>query len=543
MKYIFITGGVVSSVGKGITTASLGRLLIDRGFKVMALKIDPYINVDAGTMNPFQHGEVFVTEDGAETDLDLGHYERFLGLNLSHQSNLTSGIVYRSVIEKERRGDYLGQTVQLIPHITDEIKNSIYQLGDDSGADVLLTEIGGTIGDFETPPFVEAIKQIGIEIGDENALYIHVSLVIYLGPWGESKSKATQHSVRALLGLGVEPDILICRTKYALTDAMLKKISSRCGIPLESVIEAPDTKNIYEIPLNLEKRGLADIALKKLNMVNNGPFKDSKWAQMVKRLKSPKEEVNIAIVGKYVMHGDAYISVKEALKHAGIANETVVNIKWVDSEKIEEMDDLSEQFEDISGIVVPGGFGDRGIEGKITAIKYLRERKIPFLGLCLGLHCMVIEFARNIAGFENANSSEFDSDTPHPVIDLLPEQKKEKELGGTMRLGSQPCELKPDTLAYQAYKQDIIWERHRHRYEFNDKYRKILTEKGLRIGGVSQDRGLVEIVELQDHPWMLATQFHPEFKSRPLEPHPLFLDFIKASLEYKKGQRGTTRET
>lgn len=538
MKYVFITGGVVSSVGKGIATASLGRLLIDRGFKVMALKVDPYINVDAGTMNPFQHGEVFVTEDGAETDLDLGHYERFLGIDLHRNSNLTSGMVYRSVIEKERRGDYLGQTVQLIPHITDEIKNRIYKLADESNADLLLTEIGGTIGDFETPPFVEAIKQIGLEVGEENVLYIHVSLVIYLGPWGESKSKATQHSVRALLGLGIEPDILVCRTKRALSDAMLKKISSRCGVPLESVIEAIDTKNIYEIPLNLEKRGLADIALKKLNMVNNSLPKNTAWMQMVKRFKNPKDQVNIAIVGKYVRHGDAYISVKEALKHAGIANKTAVNVKWVDSEKIEEMDELSGQFEDISGVVVPGGFGDRGIEGKISAIKYLRERKIPFLGLCLGLHCMVIEFARNVAGLENANSSEFAPDTPYPVIDLLPEQRQEKDLGGTMRLGSQPCKLIPGTLAYQAYEQDVVWERHRHRYEFNDEYRKTVNEKGLRISGISKDKGLVEIFELQDHPWMVATQFHPEFKSRPLEPHPLFLDFIKASLEYKKGQIG-----
>lgn len=533
MKYIFITGGVVSSVGKGITTASLGRLLINRGLKVMALKIDPYINVDAGTMNPFQHGEVFVTNDGAETDLDLGHYERFLGIDLNRNSNLTSGIVYRSVIEKERRGDYLGQTVQLIPHITDEIKNRIYQLGKESGADVLLTEIGGTIGDFEMPPFVEAIKQIGIEVGEENALYIHVSLVISLGPWGESKSKATQHSVRELLGLGIEPDILICRAKHTLSDPMLKKISSRCGVSLESVIEATDTKNIYEIPLNLEKQELADIALKKLNMGNRGQPNNSEWVQMVEKMKGTNEKVNIAIVGKYVRHGDAYISVKEALKHAGIANNTAVNIKWVDSEKTEEKDDLAEQFEDISGIVVPGGFGDRGIEGKITAIKYLRERKIPFLGLCLGLHCMVIEFARNVAGLENANSSEFAPDTPYPVIDLLPEQKQEEEMGGTMRLGSQPCKLIPDTLAYQSYKQEVVCERHRHRYEFNDEYRELLTEKGLRIGGVSQDKGLVEILEIQDHPWMLATQFHPEFKSRPLEPHPLFSDFIKASLKYR----------
>lgn len=534
MKYVFITGGVVSSVGKGITTASLGRLLIDRGFKVMALKIDPYINVDAGTMNPFQHGEVFVTNDGAETDLDLGHYERFLGIDLSQQSNLTSGMVYRSVIEKERRGDYLGQTVQLIPHITDEIKNSIYQLGEDSGADVLLTEIGGTIGDFETPPFVEAIKQIGIEVGKENALFIHVSLIIYLGPWGESKSKATQHSVRALLGLGINPDILICRTKRALSSGMLNKISSRCGVPLDSVIEARDTKTIYEIPLELEKHGLADVALKKLNMVNNGLPKRTEWTQMVNRLKKIKEQVNIAIVGKYVIHGDAYISVKEALNHAGIANDMDVKIRWIDSERLEKMDDLSERFKDISGVVVPGGFGDRGIEGKVVAINYVRENKIPFLGLCLGLHCMVIELARNLAKLENANSSEFDADTPHPVIDLLPEQNQEEDLGGTMRLGSQDCVLKPDTLAYRAYKQEEVSERHRHRYEFNDKYRKVLTKNGLRIGGISKDRGLVEIVEFKDHPWMLATQFHPEFQSRPLEPHPLFSDFIKASLEYKR---------
>jgi len=533
MKYIFITGGVVSSVGKGITTASLGRLLIARGFKVMALKIDPYINVDAGTMNPFQHGEVFVTDDGAETDLDLGHYERFLGINLDRRSNLTSGMVYRNVIEKERRGDYLGQTVQLIPHITDEIKDKIYQLGNESKADVLLTEIGGTIGDFETPPFVEAIKQLGLEVGSQDVLYIHLSLVVYLGPWGESKSKPTQHSVRALLNLGITPDILVCRTKQALSEEMLKKISSRCGIPLDSVIEAVDTKNIYEIPLNLENKGLTDIVLKKLNMVNRGFPENTDWGNMVDKLKNAEKQINIAIVGKYVKHGDAYISVKEALKHAAIANNTVVNIKWIDSEKIEKMDDLFEEFKGISGIVVPGGFGDRGIEGKISAIKYIRKRKIPFLGLCLGLHCMVIEFARNVANLQNSNSSEFVIDNPHPVIDLLPEQKEQEDKGGTMRLGSQPCRLQPNTLAYKAYKKDVVWERHRHRYEFNDKYRKILAEKGLVISGISEDKGLVEIVELKDHPWMVATQFHPEFKSRPLEPHPLFLDFIKASLDYK----------
>ncbi|RKY04043.1 CTP synthase [Candidatus Poribacteria bacterium] len=535
-KYIFVTGGVVSSVGKGITTAALGRLLINRGYKVMALKIDPYINVDAGTMNPFQHGEVFVTNDGAETDLDLGHYERFLGIELTRHSNFTSGAVYSEVIAKERRGEYLGQTVQLIPHITDEIKRRIYQLARESGADILITEIGGTIGDFETPPFVWAIRDIGREVGRENVLYIHVSLIAYLS-WGEPKTKPTQHSVRALQELGIQPDILICRTRKPLTEELRRKISIFCGVPLEGVIESRDTDIVYEIPLIYEKQGLADLVIRKLNLKNNPPKLDE-WREMVEKLKNPKHHVTVAIVGKYTKGSDAYISVQEALKHGGIANDTGVKIKWVDSESLPRRRDLRKVFAGVDGILVPGGFGHRGIEGMILAVKYARENKIPFLGLCLGMQCMVIEFARNVAGLKGANSTEFDPNTPHPVIDLMPEQRGIIDKGGTMRLGLYPCILDRNSKAFEAYKQPIILERHRHRYEFNNDYREILSSKGLKLCGLSPGGELVEMVELEDHPWMIGVQFHPEFRSKPLDPHPLFRAFVKAMLEYKnrKGQ-------
>jgi CTP synthase len=530
VKYIFVTGGVISSVGKGITTASLGRILIDRGYNVMVLKVDPYINTDAGTMNPFQHGEVFVTNDGAETDLDLGHYERFLGIDLNKYSNFTSGSIYSTVIAKERRGEYLGQTVQLIPHITNEIKERIYNLGKDSGAEVLITEIGGTIGDFETPPFVEAIKQIGMEVGRENVLYIHVSMTI-LGPSGEIKSKPTQHSVRALLGLGIHPDILICRTSKALDDQTRRKLAIHCGMLEEALIEGRDTKMIEEIPLRFERQGMARLVMKKLALEDR-PIITDEWEQMVNKLKNPKHAVSIAMVGKYNKGCDAYMSVVEALKHGGIANDAAVKIKWVNAEQLTKKQDLKGKFGDVDGILVPGGFGHRGIEGKIAATKYARENKIPYLGLCLGLQCMVIEFARNIAGLKNANSSEFDPDTPHPVIDLMPEQEKIENMGGTMRLGLYPCVLEPDTKVYQAYQQPIILERHRHRYELNNAYRKQLTGLGLYASGISPNKELIEIVEIPDHPWMVASQFHPEFRSKPLAPHPLFRDFIKASLKF-----------
>ncbi len=548
VKYIFVTGGVISSVGKGITTASLGRLLIDRGYKVMVLKIDPYINTDAGTMNPFQHGEVFVTDDGAETDLDLGHYERFLGINLNKDSNFTSGSVYSTVIAKERRGEYLGQTVQLIPHIVNEIKERIYKLGKVNGADVLITEIGGTIGDFETPPFVEAIKQISMEVGRENVLYIHVSMTI-LGYSGEIKTKPTQHSVRALSGLGIHPDILICRTSQPLDSQTRRKLAIHCGMPEEALIEGRDTNMIEEIPLRFDKQGIARLVLKKLNLEDR-PLITDEWEQMVNKLKNPLHSISIAIVGKYTKGCDAYISIVEALKHGGIANDAAVKIKWVDSEQLVKKQNVAQYFKDIDGILVPGGYGHRGIEGKVAAIKYARENKIPFLGLCLGMQCMVIEFARNVAGLKDANSSEFDPNTPHPVVDLMPEQKELQELGGTMRLGLHPCVLEPGSTAYQAYQQPIpkgrsalfpkgrsalfILERHRHRWEFNNEYREQLTALGLFASGLSPNKELVEIVEIPDHPWMVASQFHPEFKSRPLEPHPLFRDFIKASLKTGK---------
>jgi CTP synthase len=501
----------------------------------MVLKIDPYINTDAGTMNPFQHGEVFVTNDGAETDLDLGHYERFLGIDLNKSSNFTSGSVYGTVIQKERLGEYLGQTVQLIPHITNEIKERIYNLGKDSGAEVLITEIGGTIGDFETPPFVEAIKQIGMEVGRENILYIHVSMTI-LGPGGEIKTKPTQHSVRALAELGIHPDILICRTSKVLDANTRRKLAIHCGMPEEALIEGRDTKMIEEIPLRFEKQGIARLVMKNLALEDR-PVITDEWERMVHKLKNPKHTVSIAIVGKYTRGCDAYMSVVEALKHGGIANDAAVKIKWVNSEQLtkkkghESLQDLKGKFSDVDGILVPGGFGHRGTEGMIVAAKYARENKIPYLGLCLGLQCMVIEFARDVAGLKNANSSEFDSDTPHPVIDLMPDQKNIDKMGGTMRLGLYPCVLEPGSKAYQAYQQPIILERHRHRYELNNAYRKKLTELGLYTSGVSPNKELVEVVEIPDHPWMVASQFHPEFKSKPLAPHPLFRDFIRASLE------------
>ncbi len=532
-KYIFVTGGVVSSVGKGITTASIGRLLVNRGFKVTPLKIDPYINKDAGTMNPYQHGEVFVTDDGAETDLDLGHYERFIGSNLTRESNFTTGSVYGAVIAKERRGEYLGNTVQLIPHITDEIKGRIYKLAEDSGAHVMVIEIGGTIGDFETPPFTEAIRQIRLDVGKENTLYVHVSLIAYVGPWGETKTKPTQHSVKALMELGIQPDILICRSKMALTEEHKRKLSLFCSVPLEAVIEARDNKNIYDIPLVFEKQGLADLIIDRLGLPDSSPDM-SEWEKMVAKLKKPSDEVNIAIVGKYTQNGDAYISITEALKHGGVANDVEPKVKWIESDNLKIESNVEQYLSDVNGILVPGGFGYRGIEGKINAIKFAREKKIPYLGLCLGMQCAVIEFARNVLKFGDANSLEFDPDTSHPVITLMEEQKCVEELGGTMRLGSYPCKLDVNSISYKEYGTDLINERHRHRYEFNNEYRELFMANGVRLAGLSPDECLVEIIELNDHPWFVATQFHPEFKSKPLQPHPLFKGFVSAALRHKK---------
>ena len=530
-KYIFVTGGVISGIGKGITTASLGRLLINRGFKVIVVKIDPYLNVDAGVMNPFQHGEVFVTRDGAETDLDLGNYERFLGIDLNKYSNFTTGSVYKEVIEKERRGDYLGETVQLIPHITDEIKRRIYQIGEDNEAEIVITEIGGTIGDFEMPPFVEAIRQMAIEVGRENAMFLHVSL-IYTLPNGESKSKPTQHSIRKLQEFGVLPDVLLCRTSQTLEEAFRRKIALLCGIAEECIFEGLDTKCVDEIPLNFERQGMGHLVSKKLGLEARAPM-DAEWSAMVEKLKNPKQHARIAIVGKYTTGNDAYISVQEALKHGGIANEASVEIEWIEAESLMEHPNLDAVFENADGILVPGGFGYRGIEGMLVAARYARENHIPYFGLCLGMQCLVIEFARHVAKLKKANSTEVDEKTPYPVIDLMPEQRSIADLGATMRLGHYPCVLKENTKSYDAYQQPIILERHRHRYELNNQYRSQLEAAGLCFSGLSPDESLVEIAEVTDHPWMVGSQFHPEFQSKPLAPHPLFREFIAAVLAYQ----------
>ena len=539
VKYIFVTGGVVSSVGKGITTACIGRLLVNRGFKVTPLKIDPYINEDAGTMNPYQHGEVFVTDDGAETDLDLGHYERFIGINLTRASNFTTGSVYGAVIAKERSGEYLGNTVQLIPHITDEIKGRIYRLAQDSDADVMITEIGGTIGDFETPPFTEAIRQVRLDKGRENTLYVHVTLIAYVGPWGETKTKPTQHSVRALMELGIQPDILICRSKEALTEEHKAKISLFCSVPREAVIEGRDTKNIYELPLIFERQGLADLIVGRLHLPDSLPDA-AEWEGVVAKLKRPKNgRLSIAVVGKYTEHGDAYISITEALKHGSIANDTAIDLKWVESDELTGRDacaSVERYLNSVDGIVVPGGFGYRGIEGKVNAIRFARESNIPFLGLCLGMQCATIEFALNVLHLERANSVEFDPDTPHPVISLLPEQRNVEDMGGTMRLGTYPCNLAPDSIAHKEYGSLTVSERHRHRFEFNNEYRQAFESHGFRLSGLSPDGRLVEIIELKDHPWFVASQFHPEFKSKLLQPHPLFRGFVAAALKHRNGR-------
>lgn len=540
-KYIFVTGGVISGIGKGITTASLGRLLINRGFKVSVVKIDPYLNVDAGVMNPFQHGEVFVTHDGAETDLDVGNYERFLGIDLNQHSNFTTGSIYSEVIAKERRGDYLGETVQLIPHITDEIKRRIYQIGQENGAEIVITEIGGTIGDFEMPPFVEAIRQMAVEVGREHTLFLHVSL-IYTLPNSESKSKPTQHSIRKLQELGVQPDLLLCRTRQSLDAAFRQKISLLCGINEEYIFEGLDTKCVDEIPLNFERQGMGHLVLKRLGLETRPPM-DAEWVAMVEKLKNPKRRVRVAVVGKYTNGSDAYISVQEALKHGGIANETAVDIVWVDSETLTPEQDLDAVFQDVDGILVPGGFGYRGIEGMVTAAQYAREHQKPYLGLCLGMQCLVIEFARHVANLKQANSTEVDAETPHPVIDLMHEQRAISDLGATMRLGIYPCVLKEGTRSYDAYQQPIIVERHRHRYEFNNQYRSQLETAGLAFSGVSPDESLVEIAEVTAHPWMVGSQFHPEFQSKPLAPHPLFRDFIAAVLSEQDKTIQTEKET
>ena len=531
-KYIFVTGGVVSSLGKGIVAASVGRVLKNRGLKVTLQKFDPYLNVDPGTMSPYQHGEVFVTEDGAETDLDLGHYERFIDVNLGQYSNVTAGRVYSSIIEKERRGDYLGGTVQVIPHVTNEIKSRVLLAGESSDADVVITEIGGTTGDIESLPFLEAIRQIRSDLGRENVCYIHCTLLPYIKAAGELKTKPTQQSVKELRGLGIQPDIIVVRNELALTDELRAKISLFCDIPKQNVIESRDVSNLYQLPLNLKAQKIDDIVLKHFNLTAKEADMEE-WTSLVERVDNLKDEVRIALVGKYVELHDAYISVVESLKHAGYKHNSKVKIDWIQSEDITE-ENVHEYLKEADGILVPGGFGDRGVEGKITTIKYARENKIPFFGICLGMQLAAVEFARNVCGLTGAHSSELDPNTPYPIINLLPDQENVVEMGGTLRLGSYPCTLTEGSQAHKEYGEINITERHRHRYEFNNFYRERLTNKGLVLSGVSPDGRLVEIVELPEHPWFVAGQFHPEFKSRPEKAHPLFAGFIKASLENKR---------
>jgi len=530
-KYIFVTGGVVSSLGKGISASSIGRILKSRGLNISIQKIDPYINVDAGTMNPYQHGEVFVTEDGAETDLDLGHYERFIDTNLSSYNNMTTGKIYSSVISKERRGDFLGATVQVIPHITDEIKSTIKNISQNKNEeiDVVIVEIGGTVGDIESLPFLEAIRQFRNDIGKKNVLYVHVTFVPYLKAAKELKSKPTQHSVKELREIGIQPDIVICRCQSKLSQEIKNKISLFCDIKDEAIVEAINVKSIYEVPIVFEKQKLGDLIVKLLNLKCQSSDLQN-WKNMVDKIYHPKREVNIGMVGKYISLKDAYISISEALLHGGIDNDCKVKIKRIDSDKVIN-NSLKDLFKDINGILIPGGFGKRGIEGKIETVKYARDNKIPFLGICLGMDCAVIELARNVIKLEGANSSEFDTQTPFPVLDLLPEQKKIKIKGGTMRLGKYSCKLEKNSLAFKIYKQEMIYERHRHRYEFNNLFKDDFSKHGIRFSGINHDLNLVEILELPNHPWFIGVQFHPEFKSRPNRAHPLFREFIKAAIE------------
>lgn len=528
-KYIFITGGVVSSLGKGICTASIGCLLEARGFRVTMLKFDPYINVDPGTMSPFQHGEVFVTDDGAETDLDLGHYERFTSAIMSQDNNATTGQIYSSVIAKERRGEYLGRTVQVVPHITDEIKSRIYELGKDSNVDVVLTEVGGTVGDIEGLPFLEAIRQIPFEVGRENCLYVHLTLVPMIHAAGEMKTKPTQHSVKELREIGIQPDLLVCRTEKRFSEAARDKIALFCNVSRDAVFQALDMDEIYEIPLMFHEQNLDDVIVERIGLQGSSPDLAG-WREMVERAKNRTEHIPIGVVGKYIELQDSYKSIYEALRHAGFANNVIVEMVKIDAETLNG-DILEETLNKVAGILIPGGFGVRGIEGKIRAARYCREKKIPFFGICLGMQCALIEFARNVCMLERANSLEFAPETPNPVVSMMKEQKKIINLGGTMRLGAFQCILKEGTFAAAAYGgAKIISERHRHRFELNNKYLSLFEEKGLRVAGVFNKSNLVEIIELADHPWFVGVQFHPEFKSRPLAPHPLFRDFILAAM-------------
>ncbi|PYZ92470.1 CTP synthetase [Salipaludibacillus keqinensis] len=526
-KYIFVTGGVVSSLGKGITAASLGRLLKNRGLKVTIQKFDPYINVDPGTMSPYQHGEVFVTDDGAETDLDLGHYERFIDINLGKYSNVTTGKIYSSVLKKERRGDYLGGTVQVIPHITNEIKDRVFRAAHEGNPDVVITEIGGTVGDIESLPFLEAIRQIKSDVGAENVMYIHCTLIPYLAAAGEMKSKPTQHSVKELRSLGIQPNVIVVRTERPVPEEMKDKIALFCDIDKHAVIEARDADTLYQVPLDLQAQKFDEFVCNYLNLSCNEADM-TEWLGLVEKVTNLTKKIRIALVGKYVALPDAYLSVAEAMKHAGYAFDADVEIEWVNSEEITK-ENIADKLAAVDGILVPGGFGDRGIEGKIDAIEYARKNNVPFLGICLGMQLASVEFARNVLGYEDANSAELNPETSHAVIDLLPEQKDVEDYGGTLRLGLYPCKLQENTKAYAAYDEQVIYERHRHRYEFNNQYREQMEEKGFIFSGLSPDGRLVEIVEIEDHPFFVASQFHPEFVSRPTRPQPLFREFIRAS--------------
>ena len=534
VKYVFVTGGVVSGLGKGITAASLGRLLKARGYKVTMQKFDPYINIDPGTMNPVQHGEVFVTDDGAETDLDLGHYERFIDESLTKNSNVTTGKVYWSVLQKERRGDFGGGTVQVIPHITNEIKSRFHRNFSTTETEIAIIEVGGTVGDIESQPSLEAIRQFQHEVGHENAILIHVTLIPYLKASGELKTKPTQASVKDLQAMGIWPDILVCRSEHPLDDGLRSKIALFCNVPKTHVLQNLDVEVLYEAPLAMEEEHLAEVACQCLNLPCPEPDL-TEWRAMIDAWKHPEKEVTVALVGKYIQLHDAYISVVESLKHGGVANRASVNIKWIDSETV-TAENVNELLGDVSGILVPGGFGSRGIEGKILAIKYAREHQVPFLGLCLGMQLSIVEFARDVIGYTDAHSAELDPSTVHPVIHLMPDQDGIEDIGGTLRLGSYPCVLNKESKAYALYGTETIHERHRHRYEVNNDYRNVLQEHGMMLSGISPDGRIVEMIELPDHPWFVATQAHPELKSRPNRPHPLFRGFIEASLKYQKSQ-------
>lgn len=530
VKYVFVTGGVVSGLGKGITAASLGRLLKARGYKVTMQKFDPYINIDPGTMNPIQHGEVFVTDDGAETDLDLGHYERFIDESLDKNSNVTTGKIYWTVLHKERRGDFGGGTVQVIPHITNEIKSRFYRNDSDAEMRIAIIEVGGTVGDIEGQPFLEAIRQFQHDVGRENAILIHVTLIPYLKASGELKTKPTQASVKELQGMGIRPDIIVCRSEYPLDQNIKNKIALFCNVPSEHVLQNLDVDYLYEAPLAMEKEKLAQVVCESLQLPCPEPDLED-WRSMVRALRNPTKIVTVALVGKYIQLHDAYISVAEALKHGGIANSATVNIKWVDSELLDDSN-LDEMLGDVQGILVPGGFGDRGIEGKILAVRYARTKGIPFLGLCLGMQLAIVEFARNVVGYPDAHSIELNPETGHPVIALMPDQNGVTDIGGTLRLGSYPCVLDENSIAYELYNAKTIYERHRHRYEVNNDYRGVLQQNGLKLSGLSPDGRIVEMIELPGHPWFVATQAHPELKSRPNRPHPLFRGFIQAAVKY-----------